>query len=70
MRVRNTSDQEQHFTSIGTFAPKGRAGDDMTVDDATGEYLLKSPHIVKADEPVRGTEPKSTKTFKGVERSK
>ena len=63
MRVRNTSEQEQHFQNIGTFGP----GESKDVDEATGEYLLKSPHIVKDDAAVRGTETK-TKNFKGVEK--
>ena len=67
MRVRNISDQEQHFTNIGTFAPKGQKNDSMEVDDATGDYLAKSPHIVK-DVPMQATEAKSQKTFKGVEK--
>ena len=64
MRVRNTSDQEQHFNNIGTFAP----GEAKEVDADTAEYLLKSPHIVKDQTPTKGVE--KTKSFKGVEKDK
>lgn len=61
MRVRNISDQAQHFTSIGTFEP----GEVREVDEAQGEYLLHSPFIRLAEQSK--SEQRRTKSMRGVE---
>lgn len=53
MKVRNKSEEAQHFTGIGTFDP----GETKDVDDATAEFLLKSPHMEAAS--MRGVEKES-----------
>lgn len=45
MKIRNKSEEPQHFTGIPTF----EAGETREVPDDVGEHLLRSPHIELAD---------------------
>lgn len=63
MKVRNTSEQAQHFPNIGTF----EAGEAKEVSQETGEYLLRSPIMEQVTEAKKIQAKEKNKSMRGVE---
>lgn len=67
MKLRNTSDREQHFPDIGTFAAKEeRDSKEFTKEQV--DILLSSPHIqgTREENSMKGVS--NEKSTKGVDK--
>lgn len=63
VKVKNTSEQPQHFVGIGTFEPE----EVRDVSEEEAAVLLRSPHIEAAGS-MKGVEPEPTQDSKSANR--